>query len=155
MHRIDVDRDRVRSGDRAAVLVGGEPSELEAPSPLVHDVAEHVDLARAHVVVLVEDVSVRQHASVADRAGRLVVPDDAAFGVDADQEPEVRCRLPRHGRGRGAFVTGKSVMPGAIFVGSLVTVNVGMSVGRAPVVNVTGSAVAVCPLASVAVTVNV
>ena len=46
-------------------------------------------------------------------------------------------------------------MPGAIFVGSLVTVNVGMSVGSEPVVNVTGSAVAVCPLASVAVIVNV
>ena len=71
------------------------------------------------------------------------------------RSPRFGAGCPATAAGAARFVTGKSVMPGAIFVGSLVTVNVGMSVGSAPVVNVTGSAVAVCPLASVAVTVNV
>src|SRR6476659_1553311 len=61
---------------------------------------------------------------------------------------------PATGEGAARLVTGNSVMPGAIFVGSLVTVNGGMSAGSAPVVNVTGSAVVVWPLAPVAVIVN-
>ena len=62
---------------------------------------------------------------------------------------------PATAAGAARLVIGNSVMPGAIWVGSLSTVRGGMPAGRAPVVNVTGAATALCPAASVAVTVNV
>ena len=62
---------------------------------------------------------------------------------------------PRPQRVPARLVIGKSVTPGAIWIGSLSTIRAGMSAGRAPVVNVTGSAAAVCPAASVAETVSV
>ncbi len=107
VHRVDIDRDRVRSCDLAPVLVCREPPELEPTRPLVQDVAEDVDLTGAHVVVLVEDVAVRQHAGVADRARRLVVPDDAPFGVDTEEKPEVGWRLPGDRRGRDTLRDGE------------------------------------------------
>ena len=77
-------------------------------------------------------------------------------GSTPTRSPRFGGGWPATAAGAARFVIGKSVMPGAIFVGSLVTVNGGMSAGRAPVVNVTGSAATrSVRVASVAVTVNV
>ena len=100
VHRVDVDGDRVGPGDRAAVLVLRQPTELEATRPLVDDVAQDIDLPSAHVVVLVEDVAVVEHPGIADREWCLVVPDDVAFGVDTDEQAEVRRGLAGDRRGR-------------------------------------------------------